>query len=155
LARKLEIISAFGHELICSTHRTTFEVTKDWALTTRGDCIIGVKANKGAADLSEDYKTLARTPDADITVTIEADGIVETVRAKGDPRLTFTDPEDIVVRKSSYICGRTVAVKADKAAADLSRELIKKLKNPNQKVRVTLTVETHNARMIKFKDQPA
>ncbi|MCW4020387.1 MAG: DUF371 domain-containing protein, partial [Candidatus Bathyarchaeota archaeon] len=98
LAKNVEIICAFGHELVCSTHRTTFEVTKDRALTTRGDCIIGVEANKGAADLSEDYKTLARTPDADITVTIEADGIVETVRAKGDPRLTFTDPEDIVVR---------------------------------------------------------
>jgi len=143
LARKREIISAFGHELVCSTHRTTFEVTKDRALTTRGDCIIGVKANKGAADLSEDYKVLARRADADIIVMIEADGIVETVGAKGDPRLTFTDPEDIVVRKSSYTCGRTVAVKADKAAADLSRELIKKLKNPNQKVTVTLTVETH------------
>lgn len=143
MARKREIISAFGHELVCSTHRTTFEVTKDRTLTTRGDCIIGVKANKGADDLSEDYKILARRADADITVTIEADRIVETVRAKGDPRLTFTDPEDIVVRKSSYICARTVAVKADKAAADLSRELIKKLKNPDQKVKVTLTVETH------------
>lgn len=142
MAKKREIISAFGHELVCSTHRTTFEVTKDRTLTTRGDCIIGVKANKGATGLSEDYKILARRADSDITVTIEADGIVETLSAKGDPRLTFTDPEDIVVRKSSYICGRTVAVKADKAAADLSRELIKKLKNPNQKVTVTLTVET-------------
>ncbi|MCW4021449.1 MAG: DUF371 domain-containing protein [Candidatus Bathyarchaeota archaeon] len=146
MARKREIIGAFGHELVRSTHGTTFEVTKDETLTTRGDCIIGVKANKGAADLSEDYKILARRADADIIVTIEADGIVETVRAKGDPRLTFTNPEDIVVRKSSYICERTVAVKADKAAADLSRELIKKLKNPNHKVTVTLTVETHQMR---------
>jgi len=143
LARKREIIRAFGHKLVLSTHRTTFEVTKDRDLTTRGDCIICVKANKGAADLSEDYKVLARRADADIIVTIEAGGVVETARAKGDPRLTFIDLEDIVVRKSSYICGRTVAVKANKAAVDLSRELIEKLKNPNQKVTVTLTVETH------------
>ena len=142
MARKREIINAFGHELVFSTHRTTFEITEDRNLTRRGDCIIGVKANKAAVDLSEDYRILARRADADITVTIEADGIVETVRAKGDPGLTFTDPEDIVVRKSSYICGRTVAVKADKAAGDLSRELIKKLKNPDQEVTVTLTVET-------------
>jgi hypothetical protein len=146
LAKNVEIISAFGHELVRSTHGTTFEVTKDRTLTTRGDCIIGVKANKGATGLSKDYKMLARRADADITVTIEADGIVETVRAKGDPRLTFTDPEDIVVRKSSYICARTIAVKADKAAADLSRELIRKLKNPDQKVTVTLTVETRQMR---------
>jgi len=143
LAKNVETIGAFGHEFVRSTHGTTFEVTKDRTLTTRGDCVIGVKANKGAADLSEDYKTLATRVDAEITVTIEADGIVETIKAKGNPRLTFTDPEDIVVRKSSYTCGRTVAVKADKAAADLSRALIKKLKDPNQKVTVTLTVETH------------
>lgn len=142
LERKVENINAFGHELVRSTHRTTFEVTKDRTLTKRGDCILAVKADKSVADLSEDFKTLVRRVDADITITIEAEGIAEVARAKGDPRLTFTDPEDIVVRKSTYICGRTVAVKADKAAADLSRKLIKKLTDPNQKVRITLTVET-------------
>jgi hypothetical protein len=142
LTKRIEIIDALGHELIRSTHRTTFEVTKDRTLTARGDCIIAVGADKGAADLSEDFKTLARRVDADVAITIQADGVAESIRAKGDPRLTFTDPEDIVVRKSTYICGRTVAVKADKAAADLSRKLIKKLTDPNQKVRITLTVET-------------
>lgn len=142
MTKRIEIIDALGHELIRSTHRTTFEVTKDRTLTARGDCIIAVGADKGAADLSEDFKTLARRVDADVAITIQADGVAESIRAKGDPRLTFTDPEDIVVRKSTYICGRTVAVKADKAAADLSRKLIKKLTDPNQKVRITLTVET-------------
>ena len=142
MTKRIEIIDALGHELIRSTHRTTFEVTKDRTLTARGDCIISVGADKGAADLSEDFKILVRRVDADVAITIQADGVAESIRAKGDPRLTFTDPEDIVVRKSTYICGRTVAVKADKAAADLSRKLIKKLTDPNQKVRITLTVET-------------
>ena len=143
MVRKVEIVNAFGHGLVRSTHRTTFEVTKDRTLTKRGDCILGVRADKSAADLSEDFKMLAKRVDADITITIQADGIAETVKAKGDSRLTFADPEDIVVRKSTYICGRTVAVKADKAAADLSRDLIKKLTNPNQEVRITLIVGTH------------
>lgn len=142
MVKKAEVINAFGHKLIRSTHGTTLEVTKDRTLTTRGDCIIAVGADKGAADLSEGFRKLARKADADITITIEADNVVETIRAKGDPRLTFTDNEDIVVRKSAYVCGRTVAIKADKTAANLSRDLVRKLQNPHQKVRITLTIET-------------
>jgi len=142
MERKVEVVNAFGHELVRSDHKTTLEITKDHTLTRRGDCIIAVKANKGAADLNEEFKERARRINADITITIEVDGITEIIKAKGDPRLTFTDPKDLVVRKSSYICGRTIAIKADKAAADLSRDLVKKLQNPHQKVKITLTVET-------------
>ena len=46
----------------------------------------------------------------------------------------------MVVRKSNYVCSRTLAVKADKASADLSRSLVQKLKNPEQKMKITLTV---------------
>jgi hypothetical protein len=46
----------------------------------------------------------------------------------------------MVVRKSSYIDNRTLAVNADKAACDLSRELVKKLQKPQQKARITLRV---------------
>lgn len=142
--RKEEVIYACGHELIQSTHRTTFEFTKDETLTERGDCIVAVDADKGAADLSNDFKEYARRSDAGITITIETDHVKETVQARGDPRLSFTHPEDIVVRRSTYICGRTVAVDADKAASDLSRRLVKRLRNPSQKVKITLTVETSN-----------
>jgi hypothetical protein len=46
----------------------------------------------------------------------------------------------MVVRKSSYVDDRTLAISADKAAADLSRELVEKLRNPKQKARITLKV---------------
>jgi hypothetical protein len=46
----------------------------------------------------------------------------------------------MVVRKSSYIDDRTLAVNADKAAADLPRKLVEKLQNPKQKARITLKV---------------
>jgi hypothetical protein len=46
------------------------------------------------------------------------------------------------VRKSDYICGRTLAIRADKAAKDLSRKLVEELRNPSQRVRITLTVES-------------
>jgi len=69
LTKRIEIIDALGHELIRSTHRTTFEVTKDRTLTARGDCIIAVGADKGAADLSEDFKKLT-DPNQKVRITL-------------------------------------------------------------------------------------
>ena len=136
--KEVEEVIAFGHNLIRSTHKTTFEITKDSHLTEKGDCIIAIKANRAAKDLSEKFKEIARKPNAKIIVIIEAAGEREIIRAFGDPNLTFTHPTDMVIRKSNYICGRTIAVKADKAACDFSRNLIKKLKNPRQKIKITL-----------------
>ena len=139
---KTEVIVAYGHPLIRSTHPTTFEITKDELLTEKGNCIIAVKANKAVVDLSSEFKKAAKKGNAEITIIIEAGEQRESVKASGDPKLLFTHPTDIVVRKSSYTCSRTLAVKADKAARDLSRALIRKLQNPNQTVKITLTVKT-------------
>jgi hypothetical protein len=48
----------------------------------------------------------------------------------------------MVIRKSDYLSDRTLAIHADKAANDLSRELVEKLKNPRQKAKITLTFES-------------
>jgi hypothetical protein len=128
---------------VLSTHKTTFEVTKEAALTKQGDCIVAVKSAKGAVDLPPEFKEAARKEGARITVTVEADELKETIRAKGSPQLQFTHSKDLVVRKSDYVCSRTLAIRADKAASDFSRELVEKLKNPNQTVKVTLAVESY------------
>lgn len=135
-----EEIEAFGSPLIRATHRSTFEVTRELHLTERGDCIIAVGANRAARDLSEGFKEAARKPNAEIVIIIEAGGVRETVKAYGSPNLTFTHPIDIVVRKSDYTCGRTVAIRANKAARDLSRNLVEKLRRPEEPVRITLLV---------------
>lgn len=136
-----EVVHAYGHVLINSTHKTTLMITKDGTLTKRGDCIVAVKADKGAADLSNDFKAYAKRSDAVIALTIHKEGIEEIVKARGDPRLSFTKPRDIVVRKSNFVCGRTIAIGADKAACDLSRRLIEDLRNPRQRVKITFVVE--------------
>lgn len=138
-----EIIEARGHENVQSTHKTTLEITKGTTLTTRGNCIVAVAATKGAADLNPKFKNAARKEGAKITVVIRADDVAEIVRASGSPQLSFTDPMDLVVRKSKYICGRTIAVRADKAANDLSRELIEKMRDPFQEVKITLQIENY------------
>jgi len=135
------VFSARGHENIEATHRTTFEVTKEATLTKQGDCIIAVEASKAAADLPFEFKEAARKEGAQITVTIEAGELKEIVKAKGSPQLQFMHPTDLVVRKSGYVCGRTLAIGADKAASDFSRKLVEKLKDPSQEITVTLAVE--------------
>lgn len=47
------VIKARGHPNIKATHRTTIEVTKDNYLTGRGDCILGIDADKSLKDMKE------------------------------------------------------------------------------------------------------
>ena len=136
-----EVINAHGHENIQATHKTTLEVTKESTLTKRGDCVIAVGATKGAADLHSKFKETAQSIDATITIIIEVGDEREIIRAKGSPQLLFTHPTDLVIRKSDYVCGRTLAIKADKAASDLSRKLIERMQEPGQRVKITLTVD--------------
>lgn len=137
----IEIIFAHGHRNIQATHKSTLEITKENQLSKKGDCIIAVSADKDITDLNPKFKGSLRNENAKMTMLIEAGGIVEVVNAFGSRRLILTHPTDIVVRKSSYVCSRTLAIKADKAAWDLSRKLVERLRDPKQKVRITLTVE--------------
>ncbi|UCD26561.1 MAG: DUF371 domain-containing protein [Candidatus Bathyarchaeota archaeon] len=137
------VVLARGHENIQATHKTTFEITKEPTLTKRADCIIAVEANKSATALPLEFKEAARKKGAQMTIEIEAGELKEVVKARGTPRLLFTHPTDLVVRKSDYVCGRTLAIGADKAASDLSRLLVEEIKESNQRIRVTLIVETY------------
>ncbi|MFZ0966331.1 MAG: DUF371 domain-containing protein [Candidatus Bathyarchaeia archaeon] len=136
-----EIILGYGHENIQATHKTTFEITKEAQLSRRGDCIIAVSANKTMTDFSSGFKENLHKEKAKIMILIEAGDAAEVVNAFGSPRLILTHRTDLVVRKSNYICNRTLAIQADKAACDLSRKLVEKLKNPKQRMKITLTVK--------------
>lgn len=138
-----EVIKAHGHKNIRATHKTTLEITKETKLTRRGDCIIAIGATKGATDLSSEFKEAAKRKEAQIIITIETGDLKEVVRAKGSPRLSFLHPSDLVIRKSDYVCGRTIAIKADKAANDLSRKLVTRMQDSHQGIKITLTVENH------------
>jgi len=136
-----ETILAFGHANIQAIHKSTLEITKEAELSKRGDCIIAVSANKTLTNLSPQFLNNLRTENARIRIVIEVGEISDTVNAFGSSRLLLAHSRDMVIRKSDYICSRTLAIKADKAACDLSRELVEKLKNPKQKVKIMLTVK--------------
>lgn len=136
-----ETIIAYGHENVVAANRTTLEITKDHHLTKKGDCIIAVSADKAISDLAPDFKKALRQDRAKLIILIEAGDAYEKVQAHGSPRLILLHPTDIVVRKSDYISDRTLAIGADKAAIDLSDGIVKRLKNPREKVTINLTVK--------------
>jgi hypothetical protein len=136
-----EVIFAYGHENIQATHETTLEITKERRLSKEGTCIIAVSANKALVDLSSRFKEIMRENEAKLTLIIEAGKTTDVLRASGSPRLDLTHLTDMVIRKSDYICSRTLAIRADKAAHDLSKSTVAELKNPRQKVKITLTVK--------------
>jgi len=133
----LEEIVAFGHQLVLAKHKTTIEVTKEDFLTRRGDCIIAVNANKACFDLNEKTKNFLKSGKK-IKFVFEANGIKDEVIAYGSKNLLLESKISFVIRKSSFIDDRTIAINANKAACDLKRELIKELKNPNTKLLVRL-----------------
>jgi hypothetical protein len=135
-----EQILAFGHENILATHPTTLMITKDKKLTKQGDCIIAIKADKAVSDLSLEFKQKLCTPNTKLNVTIEVDDLIEQITAYGSPELDLNNTTDMVIRKSNFTSDRTLAIKADKAANNLPREIIKKLENPNQQIKITLTL---------------
>ena len=135
-----EVIFGFGHENIQATHKTTLEFTKDTHLSKKGACIVAVATDKALADLAAEFKEKLRKPQAKLTITIEADGIKDQVKARGSEQLILNHRTNCVIRKSGYVCSRTLGVHADKAAQDLSRDLVKKLKNFEQEVKIILIV---------------
>lgn len=139
--KAVEVITAQGHENILATNRNTFEITKDKHVTKRGNCVIAVVADKNIIDLSIEFKKILRRKDTKLTIIAQVDDEKEIVEAWGSPELTFNHPTDLVVRRSCYICERTLAIKANKAARDFSRRLVTKLKDSQQKVYITLTAE--------------
>jgi hypothetical protein len=128
-----EVILAHGHENILATHKTTLEITKDTQLSKNGNCIVAVAANKSLNELSDEFRKRLRKKNSKITIIIEANGLFEEL-------LTLANTKDMVIRKSDYICDRTLAIKASKSACDLSSNLVKKLRDPKEIVRITLII---------------
>jgi len=124
-------ISFYGHENIRSLHPKTIEITSESHLTTNGDCIIGVKASSGCNDLPEKLKTLLQNSKSDVSCTILVKDLAFKIKGTGNDKLTLTNPHDIVIRKSSFVCPRTLATNCDSASDLIPRQIVKTLQNPD------------------------
>lgn len=131
---------AWGHPNIKAEHRSTLMITKEDYLTLRGDCIVAVKAEKSLRELREDVRYGIRTDGSIVTLTLDIGEYTFEVKGYGSSKLTIDHPMDMVCRKSTYTCNRTLMIKSDKAAIDIPREIVKILKG-GVKVLVIIKVE--------------
>ena len=120
-----------GHSNILSLHKKTIEITKDSHLTVNGDCIIGVNANLACLDLPEKFKKKVQNSNSDIIFTIKVEPYSFTIHGKGSEKLTLKHKNDIVLRKSAFVCSRTLAINCDMASDDIPRKMVKELQNQN------------------------
>ena len=123
-----ERVRCRGHPLVRATHPTTFEVTAEDHLTRQGDCIIGIRADKGAAGLSEGFRRVIADDRAVLLTRLTAGGYSAEVHGRGSSRMTLAHPADLVWRRSGFVCPRTVAIHCDRTAATLPRDLIRALR---------------------------
>ncbi len=134
-----EIIRCQGHPLVLGTHPTTFELTCEEHLSHNGNCIIGVAADKGCAGLSKEFRSLLANDDAVLVTRLCVGSVIAEVRSHGSPHLTLAHPADLVWRRSTFTCERTIGVCSDRVAATLPRELIAGLRG-GAEMTVMLTV---------------
>lgn len=134
-------IAFWGHPNVQSLHARTVEITKEEHLTLRGDCIIGVRADKACADIDENVRRRLARGDSPVTIEIIVGSHSYAIKGSGDERLTLKNAHDIVIRKTNFVCPRTLSVRCDRASSDIPREMIELLKDPKTKGLFRIAVE--------------
>lgn len=134
-----ETIRCRGHPLVLATHPTTFEVTREDHLTENGNCIIGIAADKGCADLSPRFRQILASDDAVLVTRLECGGVCAGIVSRGSAAMRLDHPADMVWRRSTFVCGRTIGILSDTVAKTLPAELVRNLAEGKEML-VSLTV---------------
>ena len=134
-------VTFYVHPNVQSLHGKTVEITKDDHLTLSGDCIIGVRASKACANLDETLSRRLKSNDSVVTIQIMVGSESFVITGKGDERFTLQNPHDIVIRKTSFVCPRTMSVRCDRASSDVPRKMVKMLQDKDAKGIFRITVE--------------
>jgi uncharacterized protein len=131
----------YGHPNVRSLHAKTIEITKEEHLTPRGDCIIGVRADKACADLDEALKHKLKSDSAIVRVEVIVGTDSFLITGAGDQRFNLLSRHDIVIRKTNFVCPRTISVLCDKASLEVPRNIVKTLQDSDRKAIFRITVE--------------
>jgi uncharacterized protein len=131
----------YGHPNIKSIHPRTIEITKAPSLSLKGDCIIGVRANKACRDLNERLKSKLKRNDCYVKTELLVHNKVYKMSGIGSSELSFLNKEDIVIRKTSFICPRTLFIKSSHSSRDLPRDMVRLLREPETKGLLRICVE--------------
>ena len=113
----------------------------DHHLTLNGDCIIGVKANKACCDIRDDIKQKLRTNNTYVEFQLIVEPYTITIIGLGNSELKLDHKHDIVMRKSNFICSRTICLNSNLAAVDLPRQMVDLLRDPDKKASMRIMVD--------------
>ena len=127
---------ACGHPNILGTHKTTLEFTKDREVTLEGDCIIGVNADFDLGKIRDFIENSINKKIIIAIQTINNKKIKETISAELNQN--FKSNNEFVVRKTNFASERTFAISSNKAAFDMNRDLIRFLKEKENKIKVII-----------------
>jgi uncharacterized protein len=93
-------VTFHGHPNVLSSHKKSIEITRDCDLSRRGDCIIGVRSNKGCSHLDDQLRHAISRDDAKISIEIIVGHLSLKILGQGSRNLSVRDNRDIVIRKS-------------------------------------------------------
>jgi uncharacterized protein len=130
-----------GHPNVQSLHSRTIEITKDRELTLNGDCIVGVNANKSCRDLSPSIKEKIKKNNSIIEIELIVEPYNFIIKGSGSDNLLLSNPEDIVLRKSKFICDRTLSINCNFSSLEIPRKIIDELKFSNKTGIMLIKVE--------------
>jgi 16S rRNA C1402 (ribose-2'-O) methylase RsmI len=130
LSNRSWTLQARGHHNIRATHDKTIELTSDDDFTARATCVVGTVPATALASLTGLRGT--------VTVTLRTGQIEDRITGAANPR--FVGGSRAVIRRSDYRSPETLVTDADKAAADLDRELIRALADPEARLDVMIDV---------------
>ncbi len=109
------------------------EITRESRLTPGGDCIVGVRASCGCGGIPKELRARMRDPRSNVRLSITVGRHVFVIRGSGHGDLEISHPDDIVMRKSGFVCPRTLAVRCDAGSDAMPRSMVRLLQNPLQK----------------------
>jgi hypothetical protein len=134
-------VTFYGHPNIRSLQAKTIEITKDEHLTPRGDCIVGVRANKACADLDESFKRRLKSNSSIVRIEIMVGDESFLISGMGHERLSLLNSRDIVIRKTNFVCPRTLSILCNKASSELPRRFVNMLQDQETTGIFRITVE--------------
>jgi uncharacterized protein len=92
--------------------------------------------------LDEKLKTELKQVGAQVKMEITVKDKSFYLDGIGNSQLSLLDEHDIVIRKSNFVCPRTLAVNSSFASSDIPRSIIDLLHEPDTKAIFRITVES-------------
>ena len=137
-----------GHKNILSKHKTTLEFTQDENLTLKGDCILGVNANKDFSEIKNSISGLKDGNKIIVNIVSSKKDLKHQDILSGHYNDLFESNKEMVMRKSDFKDKRTLMINSSKAAIDVDRKIVRNLQKSISDA--TISIKKANIKNIVF-----